>query len=221
MWALATIDGGTGGGADRRRAALSARRPGEGRRQDIARGDARDVCRLAAQRNPSSPNWPPRPPQAALRIADAATARSRSAAALSRQGAVRRRQLLRPHGRDGLSRHQEGDPAAVLLLQAAAQRRGRSRRHGGDAARHKEIRLGDRARRRDRQDRALRAGRARARSRRRLHHRDRHVGARFQPGARSVLQVRLGGGKSHRHLLPDGAVDRAGLRARRSAERAR
>ena len=50
---------------------------------------------------------------------------------------------------------------------------------------------------------------------RRLHGRDRSVGARFQSGAGSVLQVRLGRRKGDRHRLPDGAVDRAGRRARR------
>ena len=144
---------------------------------------------------------------------------ARRAAALSRQGAVRRRQLLRPHGRDGLSRREEGDAAAVLLLQAAAQCGGRAGRDRHDAARHQEIRLGDRARGGDRQDRALRLGRERAVAHCRLHGRDRSVGARFQPGAGPVLQIRLGGRKGDRHRVPAGAVDRAGGSARRRAER--
>ena len=179
------------GPADRvpggRRPALSPARP-----RPLAAGDRdRSLRRLADLCDCSAG---PRGGRAARgrRGARCREDRAARAAALSRQGAVRRRQLLRPHGRDGLSGREEGDAAAVLLLQAAAQRGGRPRRHGGDAARHHEIRLGDRACRRDRQDRALCDGGASARPRGGLHGRDRHVGARLQPGARPVLQVRLG-----------------------------
>jgi len=93
---------------------------------------------------------------------------------------MRRSQLLRPHGGDGFPRRAKGDAASVLFLQAGETRRCRSGCDGRNAARIRNVRLGNRTRRRHRQARALRRRCAGARLRRRVYNRDRPVGARFQ-----------------------------------------
>ena len=76
--------------------------------------------------------------------------------------------------------------------------------------------LGDRTGRRDRPPRQERRRRARPRPCRRLHHRQRPLGARHGPPAQCpgylAVQVRLGGAQEFRRLLPARAVDRAGRR---------
>ena len=152
--------GGTGGGIGRRRAALSARRAGEGRRQDVARCRRLSCLPTGRATKPSSPNSPRRPPQAVSRIRTRRRQSSQRRCSIPARCCAPAPTITTTWPRWAFPAREEGDAAAVLLLQAAAQRRGRSRRDGAHAARHQEVRLGDRARRGDRQDRALRAGRA-------------------------------------------------------------